>query len=261
MGKYNSSKYRVVPLVNAIKQNQTNFNIFIQSVNSETAIPYLLCPKDDNAYFFGVNEKKLNPTKAHLTSLIEYVFNKKFEQMMVTDQKRLELYGFSSDESRVKARNEALLLLDEKYSNVLPLPKEWYIFEGPTCPDIYIEGNDYVIICEGKWTESHITIKTTHLNLDCEYRNQMIRHIQGALNVTNKKIYAFYIVDENCGYISDLTKDSFRQQLESETIYPKEFDEILSSFYGYTTWGQLESLISSLHFLTKDEIDLLDYFE
>ena len=28
---------------------------------------------------------------------------------------------------------------------------------------------------------------------------KLIRHIQGALNYTNKKVYAFYIVDKGCG--------------------------------------------------------------
>ena len=255
MGKYNSSKYRVVPLVNTIKSNQQNFDLFLTTVHSKKIIPKLICPIEDNAYFCGDNEKQLKPPKEHLRSLVKYIASKKIEPCNV-GSKRADLYGFNGNKKRNTAELEALRCIDDVYDEQL-LPKAWYIFEGATNPDIYIEGEDYVIICEGKWTESHITTKTTHLKSEKEYRNQMVRHIQGALNSTKKKVYAFYIVDAKCDYINDLTEDAFKTQLEMETIKPKETADILSAFYGYTTWQELEDKIDELTFMTKEQINCL----
>ena len=253
MGKYNSSARRVVPFVEAIKCNQQNFDLFLSCVRSKKAIPKLLCPTDENAYFCGDNEKQLNPPKEHLIGLIEYISAKEIEPSSI-GSKRADLYGFNGKKKRELAKLEALHCIEKTYNEQL-LPKAWYIFEGATAPDIYIEGADFVIVCEGKWTESHITTKTTHLKGQNENRNQMIRHIQGALNSTNKKIYAFYIVDATCNYIGDLTEDAFKVQLDMETIKPNNREAILSAFYGYTTWQELESKIDDLQFLSKEQID------
>lgn len=128
--------------------------------------------------------------------------------------------------------------------------------EGFTNPDIFIEGDDYVIVCEGKWTEPHITTKTTNLAADNEYRNQMVRHIQGALNYTNKKVYAFYIVDKNCGYEADLSTDAFAAQPEQETIKIPEYEkaQIIDAFCGYTARQDIKNLIPFVDFKSKEEI-------
>ena len=135
----------------------------------------------------------------------------------------------------------------------------WQYLSNASDPvHIYIEGDDYIIICEGKWTESHITTKTTHLHDDNEFRNQMIRHIQGALNFSNKKVYAFYIVDADCGYTSDLTLEALKKQLELETIQPTNKEQILRAFYGYTTWQNLRKVIPTLQFYSKADIEAMN---
>lgn len=258
MGKYNSSKYRVVPLIEVVKGNQQNFDIFLSKVHSSKGIPALVCPMENECYYCGDNEKQLKPTKKHLIGLVEYLAENGLLKSDIVSEKRGDLFGKNGKEKQQQAKIEALQRIDEMYDNCVLL-KEWYIFEGNTNPDIFIEGDDYIIICEGKWTEPHITTKTTHLNADDEYRNQMVRHIQGALNSTNKKVYAFYIVDADCGYLHDLTEEAFVQQLECETIElsSQEKEIIKQAFYGYATWQELEDSIKGLKFLTKSEIDVL----
>lgn len=255
MGKYDSSKYRVVPLVESIKNDERNFEKFLGTVDS---MPRLSFPSDENAYYYGDNEKQLKPPKAHLDALIDYMASKKHNESSKLSHKRKALFGLDTPANREKTREEAKRLLEAVYDAQV-LPKAWYIFEGATNPDIYIEGKDYVIICEGKWTESHITTNTTHLCEENEYRSQMIRHIQGALNSTWKKVYAFYIVDEDCGYTSDLTLEALKRQIERETIKPNGITSILDSFYGYTTWQKIKSVIPSVHFRSKEEIDSIQY--
>lgn len=257
MGKYDSSEYRIAPLVKAIMSDEKSFASFLKSVHTEKEIPNIAYPAESKAYFYGNNEKKLKPTKAHLKGLVKYIASKKCDDFPMASGKRAYLYGKSTSEDREKTKSEALLLIDSVYERT-ELPSAWYIFEGATCPDIYIEGEDCVIICEGKWTERHITEKTTHLRLKNEYRSQMVRHIQGALNFTSKRVIAFYIVDAECGYLNDLTEAAFENQLKKETIAPPEADKIITAFYGYTTWQELESVIPNLKFQTKEEIDKLN---
>lgn len=84
----------------------------------------------------------------------------------------------------------------------------------------------------------------------------MIRHIEGALNYSNKKVYAFYIVDKNCGYLNDLTKEALASQIDEETIKVSDNDkkQILDSFYGYITWQDINNIFPDIKFKTKEEI-------
>ena len=248
MGIYNSSEHRVKPLMQKIESEPKNFEKLINIIGlTDFGHPKIF------RYANGkINtEKALKPTKDHLLGLIKYLFGKGAKNYPVNGDNRIELL-----DGVVEKRDLALSEVERNYDS-LPL-KAWYIFEGYTYPDLYIEGDDYIIICEGKWTEPHITTETTYLKTaKGAYRNQMVRHIQGALNSAgNKKVYAFYIVDKNSGYTKDLEKDSFAEHVEKETIslsYSEKMD-VISSYYGYTTWQDIEQIID-VHFKTKAEID------
>lgn len=251
MGKYNSSIYRVRPLMELIEGDYSAFSSFISLVGLNGLGKPLLYRYDGVA----CKEMKIKPTKQHLISLIDYMSTKKHDIIDISGQDRRNLF-FGSGQLRKDTRNKAIALLEKNYDKLTPSSRFWYIFEGYTNPDIFIEGDDYVIICEGKWTEAQITTKTTHLSAQNEYRNQMIRHIQGGLNYTKKRIYAFYIVDKDCGYTQDLTKESLKHQLELETIKINDEEKamILSSFYGFTTWQDIKERLPSVVFLDKKEI-------
>ena len=211
MGKYDSSKYRITPLLELISNNSECFDKFADAlgIHSLTS-PYCYC--------YGENEKQLKPSKDHLSRLIDYIAIKDFSGFNITNPYRRQLC-LGSPDKREKARIDAKRLLEQQYNSLLPSSRCWFVFEGFTNPDIYIEGSDYILIGEGKWTEAHITTETTNLRTkDGEYRNQMVRHIQGAQNVSSKQIFAFYIVDADCSYIQDLTPSAFTKQLDLETI-------------------------------------------
>ena len=254
MGRYNSSVYRVRPLMQVVEKDIAAFHKLLSLVGiAPLGIP--------NIYLYdgeGCAEKQLKPSKRHLAGLISYMAEKDHTGVSVTNAKRRRLFfpDPSMSNSREATCRAALAELEENYDALLPTNRAWYVFEGFTNPDIFIEGDDYVIVCEGKWTEPHITTKTTNLSADNEYRNQMVRHIQGALNYTNKKVYAFYIVDKGCGYEADLSTDAFAAQLEKETIEipGKEKEEIIRAFYGYTTWQDIKNVLPAVDFKTKAEI-------
>ena len=251
MGKYNSSIYRVRPLMKCIEKDYDAYLKVLSLVGIESlSIPQIFCYDGENCC-----EMQLKPPKQHLASLIDRMANKIHKKVNVTGFNRLDLF-FGEQEKRENARIKARMELEKHYDTLTSADRPWYMFEGFTNPDIFIEGDDYVIVCEGKWTEPHITTTTTYLSSVGEYRSQMVRHIQGALNYTNKKVIAFYIVDAECGYTEDLTKESFGGQLELETIQPSvaEKEQILESFYGYTTWQAIQEKLPHIDFQSKSSI-------
>lgn len=253
MGKYNSSVYRVRPLMEIIEKDYDAFLKLLALLN----VPALGHPYTYQYDGENCSEKLLKPSKRHLSALIAYMAAKDHTSD-VKNEKRKALF-FPDPENpngRAETCMEALVSLENVYDSLSPHDRHWFLFEGFTHPDIFIEGEDYVIVCEGKWTEPNITTKTTHLSADGEFRNQMIRHIQGALNNSDKKIYAFYIVEEGCGYEKDLSKERLAEQLETETVKipDSEKAKILDSFYGYTTWDAIKNQINGVKFKSKEDI-------
>lgn len=284
MGKYNSSVFRVRPLMNAIENDSGKFQDFLKNTPIISHIDSKgnpLCEKKlgeiigralgkpEKCYYDGdkkdCKEKRLKPPKKHLEKLIRHLAEKDFETRSETIDERCRLfYGDDKEgnrppeEVRKEACKQAIAQLEASYDNMAENMRYWFIFEGYSAPDILIEGKDYIILCEGKWTESGITDKTRHLSDADEHRCQMLRHIQGALNCYNKTIYAFYIVDAECEYKHKLTVDAFRKQVKDETIEiesDEEIKEITDCFLGYTTWRKIEELFPEIGFKGIDQID------
>jgi len=243
MGIYNSSEHRVKPLMEVLEKDESKFHDFLNLMDiSVSGKPEEFCYSGDNS-----KEKALKPTKRHLKELVCHLSKNGKGKFKSDNEKRQKL--FAGDE---KTKENALKEIEENYEQ-LP-SRAWYIFEGNSYPDIYIEGDDYIIIGEGKWTEPKITEGTTYLK---ENRNQMIRHIQGALNSENKTVYAFYIVDEVYGadYLDELEKSVFEEKVKKETIklQPEEAKKIISAYKGYLTWQIIERELG-IKFQTKDDV-------
>lgn len=233
-----------------IRSDPTYFDSFTAVLDIGKLTPPFL-------YRYGENEMQLKPTKAHLAKLIDYMAHKDFTGVDISNPCRRRLC-LGSPTEREDARLTARKLLDEQYDTLTPSSRSWFIFEGYTNPDIYIEGNDYILLGEGKWTEPHITTETVHLSSkNGEYRNQMVRHIQGAINVSDKRVFAFYIVDAACGYIEDLTEIAFAKQLELETIPLSDTEKkrIVSCYHGYITWQAVQHTMPAVQFQNKVQID------
>lgn len=263
MGKYDSSIYRVRPLMDIIKNDFDAYKKVLSLVkiknfedveNIGRPLEYCYDSGDE-----ACKEKQLKPTKDHLRKLIEYIAEKDFGDAVIKNAKRRDLCipDKENQKSRQRACEDAIKELNKNYDNLSPTSRAWYVFEGFTNPDIFIEAEDYIIVCEGKWTEPKITTHTTNLNGKDEHRNQMIRHIQAALNHKDKKVYAFYIVDEGCGYEETLKIEKFPKLVDGEKIQinSPEREKIIEAYKGYITWQQIKEIIPNVEFKTKREID------
>lgn len=73
---------------------------------------------------------------------------------------------------------------------------KWWVLEGPSSPDVFLESNSIVFVLEGKRKEGSITTKTTWM----AERNQLIRHMDAAWEVSRgRKVFGMLLVegDEN----------------------------------------------------------------
>ena len=59
------------------------------------------------------------------------------------------------------------------------LRAKWYIFEGPSKPDAFVETDTFILVVEGKRTEPSLEIDTKWM----EHRPQLIRHMDGAMTI------------------------------------------------------------------------------
>ena len=153
----------------------------------------------------------------------------------------------SKDENRNKllqgdptTTGRALDLLRSSSSN-----RDWFLFEGPTVPDAWIETPDAIIVVEGKRTEAGPTTDTTWLS----GRHQIWRHIDAAWERRGRRqVFGLFIVEaeDESGVVPDLWISAVANALSDEvmeTSFPHrshaERDAIRSSLVGVTTWQRV----------------------
>lgn len=148
----------------------------------------------------------------------------------------------------IKKKQEALKLIKENPEKT----KEWYIFEGYSKPDIYIETTNSIFIGEAKRTEPHLTTSTQWLNP----RDQLIRHADSVIDGP-KKVYYFFIFAESKINDYELKRYEDIDYYEKNLPHRKnadEFQKFKDSYYGYTTWEKIPILFGITFPDTIDDI-------
>lgn len=120
----------------------------------------------------------------------------------------------------------------------------WYVLEGRSRPDVYIETADAIIVIEGKRTEPTATTKTNWLR----GRDQMLRHIDCAFEVRGtRRVYGFLIVEgKDDGRVPKKWREVCADTVSTKTLdtslphrSPDERRAIADAFLGATTWHQV----------------------
>lgn len=258
-GRYNSSKTRVCPAFRVIAENPEPFFELLRehfglniNVNELKILEIAYSdPTHDK------NEKPLNPNPLYLTWLLCHpgetnigeLKRKNKGELSRNEKKRLSLLcdGRCQDDGLKKIK---------RCENEGKYPKAWYILEGCTMPDVFIETNKFYMIIEGKRKEAGPKIGTTWY----KKRHQMVRHLEGLVCYkhakrdrkeanANKPTYGIFIVDGRVArkyklerYIED---GPFRESLPHLKDKKEMYDEIKQSFLwckhlpGYLTWRQI----------------------
>jgi hypothetical protein len=239
MGKRDSTKTRVIPLFNEINNSSRKINDLI---NMMSKAPDKTIDFSHADIYYGCSEKRLKPS----TKILEWLVLNLKDLINGNESVIPRNYGVSKmspsyDKRRnffnddINTFNEALKLVQK--SN---LPKSgWYIFEGYTAPDIYIETKEYIIVGEAKRTENHLTTSTMWLQV----RDQLIRHIDAVID-SGKEVLSFFIFDRkvfNKNYENKMCNyDKFEYYRKS---LPHRDDQtiqrVLNTFIGYTFWDDV----------------------
>jgi hypothetical protein len=123
----------------------------------------------------------------------------------------------------------------------------WYIFEGPTCPDVFLVAREAVVVIEGKRTEWGPTIDTSWLY----GRHQIWRHLDAAWEIRGKRsVYGFFVVESETasidGVVPELWQNAVRECGSNQvlrTSFPhrsvEEVTAISQCFLGATTWRRI----------------------
>jgi hypothetical protein len=236
MGKRDSSITRVAPVFDELRRqsppNWVRRLIELPEPGKEVDASLGLDPTG-KPYWHPI-EKELDPPPCLLRWLVEnwngpHIKRRLSGQTM--DKREKLLHG---DETTIR---EALSKLEEN-----PHGRAWYVLEGPTRPDVYIETLDAIVVVEGKRTELGPTTHTDSM----EIRHQIWRHIDCAWEIRgDRKVYGFFIV-EGEGDSSDVPKawtDAYREAVSPEAVagsFPHRSARaraaIAQCFLGATTW-------------------------
>lgn len=244
MGVCDSTKTRVVPFMEYMNKDIEKLNKVFSSLVSS---PKLTGPILEGKYLFGDKEAAINPPISLLKWLVsnpEKLDEQKRKEIMEDTTRESSLLRtkiFNGDKNTIK---EALKHIDEKGY----VDKAWYIFEGKTHPDIYIETENEIFIGEAKRTENKLTASTKWLST----RDQLIRHIDSVVE-SSKKIYAFFILETPDIYPLHNYEDIeyYKQSLPHRS--EQKIRKIKESYCGFLIWSKIKEQFPDISY--RDRIN------
>ena len=238
---------RVSPLMKDLGKDKEKLNLFL------SLFPKIRPIEADNKnieIYYGTKEKALCPKQ----ELLEWCINN-LDKLTIpknygtktksTREKREQL--FSGSES---LKQEALKLIKQNPKKT----SEWYIFEGYSKPDIYIETDSSIYIGEAKRMEPSLTTSTEWLNP----RDQLIRHVDSIID-NPKKVYFFFVFAEDKITKYELSNYEDIHYYEKNLPHRKDINEIqkfMDSYCGFTTWERISELLGITFPDTVADVDL-----
>ena len=242
MGKKDSTKTRVEPLMDYLGKNVDRINQFLSLFGRNVQINDNI---KDICYGKKTDGHKGEQSIPAPISLLEWYVNN--SDKLAQEENKQNKYGnpsketiecrkrfFNGDNEKIEeAKKEIKALRGKKiytYSK-----KNWYIFEGYTNPDIYIETELAIFVGETKRTEPKLTGSVKWY----KQRDQLIRHVDSVFD-SGKKVYSFFIL-ENKDY-ANLEKhgkdfEYYKKSLPHRT--DAEIKEIMKTYIGCITWSEL----------------------
>jgi hypothetical protein len=236
--KYDSSKTRVAPVFDALARSGQEWVLpFLQLAKHPEHIHHISpsCSMKFLSGRWGNNEIGLRPPVSLLSWMLRHP-----GQMIQRDTEDPQRRNLLAGDHKAVA-----LALDALRNS--RADRAWFIFEGPTYPDAYIETEGALIVIEGERTESGPTTSTTWL----EGRHQMWRHIDAAWERRgNRQVYGVFVVEEDpvthdvpVNWV--IAAENALSQEVLEVSFPHrsgaEREGIVRCFLGVITWQKILS--------------------
>jgi len=241
MGKYDSSRTRVVPVFDGLFERDPTGGSWISRLlalprhgaRTLSTLPDLHLREgcEGVTYGWGSHEVPLRPPRALLEWLIRNLPPVRSESALRSGETLMKRQALARRDPAVVA--EALELLDRQADG-----RGWHILEGPSYPDVFLDTDEALIVIEGKRTEPGPTTATTFM----PERHQMLRHMDCAWEIRgDRPVYGLFIIEgpalppEWVGYASETISESvLRSSLPHRTI--EERSMLKAGFLGVTTW-------------------------
>lgn len=236
MGQFNSSTTRAKPIFNALLlQDPTGRKWLLTLLNLPKGghtldLTDLEMSLVDHAWENEPAEKPLSPPLSLLKWLASNLHepgNTQIWKCMSEAVRKKRKQLIAGNLTTIQDAIEALS------SN--PNPRAWYVLEGKSYPDVYLETRSLIVVIEGKRTEG----RTTRVTSWMDGRHQMWRHIDCAWERRGaKQVYGFLIVEspeEAMAFARETVLDeAIRKSLPHRSA--AEVAEITCCFLGATTW-------------------------
>src|SRR4051812_43164545 len=241
MGKRNSSRTRVAPVFDALLKRDPSGSSWLTplmalgSRSADVGTPSTAQLIAEHGVRWGAKEERLLPPKRLLQWLVEKVKPGKGslgKDPTTRDYRRKLLERDPATQALARQ------LLDGKYRPA------WYVLEGPSWPDAFLESEKFVLVIEGKRTEAGSTTTTTWMT----GRNQLLRHMDAALNAQQenkaaKQVFGLMIVDEEGptpmpAWLAECAEVTSAKTLADSLPHLSESERhsLASGFLGVTTW-------------------------
>ena len=245
MGRFDSSKTRVAPVFDhLLKSDRSGVSWLKRLLRLGTRADVAAIPKDigvlvkDHKSWWGQNERALLPPLGLLEWLVHNISCK------LVDQNRNQ-----AEETRRKRRAlacgdpdvlcEALRRLQA--GEIKSGSGKWFVLEGPSSPDAFLETDTLVLVVEGKRTESSNTTDTTWMGK----RNQLIRHMDAAWEVAKgRAVLGLLLVEGKANDPMSVPKKWLRA--DTDLLVPslphrsgEVRQKIKNGFLGVATWQRV----------------------
>lgn len=179
MGRFDSSKTRVVPVFDHLLQSDSSGTSWLTTLlHLGSRVNSAVIPNHpgelvaDHPAYWGRNERPLQPPQKLLEWLVQHVSE--------------EAVARSGDKGETLGKREALAHRDPAILKAAlarlragERGRQWFVLEGESFPDAFVETDTLVLVVEGKRTERSTTTKTKWMGK----RSQLIRHMDAAWQI------------------------------------------------------------------------------
>ncbi|MBW3540974.1 MAG: hypothetical protein KY476_11945 [Planctomycetes bacterium] len=242
MGKRDSSLTRVKPVFDYLLEHDSTGGSWLAqllAMPSGVSRQSIARCSPLTQHRWAPREQKLKPPRDLLRWLVEHLPPQPKDAFSDSETGRKRAALSLRDRDTI---HEALGYLDQSALR----SKVWYVLEGPSQPDIYLATDDFLVVVEGKRTESGPTTHTKWMPV----RHQMLRHIDAAFEVRGSKaVLGFFIVEgeppDSClvppawltAAAATVSPDVLASSLPHRS--QPERDELAKAFIGVTTWQRV----------------------
>ena len=246
MGRLDSSKTRVAPVFDRLCHCDPMGTVWLDRLirlGSRASEVDLLSPVGElvpgHPRSWGEDERPLSPPLGLLEWLVQNISAEAVAKSGTSEetvQKRLAL-----------ARSDPDVLQDAlTWLRAGKRGKKWFVLEGPSSPDAYLETDSIVVVVEGKRTEPTTTSHTTFM----PKRSQLIRHMDAAWEVADgRRVLGLLLVEGESPdpmLVPERWSSASDEQLHPALLVPslphrtvEERDAIAGGVLGAATWQRI----------------------